>query len=90
MSLTLCRYWSFFENEIFIDDFANETLTNITNETTTCHAYDVLFIKTYLIGFNGILVFSLLMLFVMVYYSAQGSIIDIKARRFVAPLLYLK
>lgn len=92
VSVALCRYWTFFDADVVIDNIANESIPhNSTNETTiSCHAHDVLFIKTYLIGVNGIVALNLPLLLLMIYHSARGSITDTHARRFVAPLLYVK
>lgn len=97
MSIALGRYWTFFETGVVIDDnhefilqnaTGNETMGNVT--TVSCHAYDVMFIKTYLLGVNGIVALNLPLLLLMTYCSARGSITDTKARQLVAPLLYLK
>lgn len=101
-SIALGRYWTFFETGVVIDDnddfipqnaTGNETMDNETMSNSTmisCHAHDVMFIKTYLLGVNGIVAFNLPLLLLMTYCSARGSITDTKARRLVAPLLYLK
>lgn len=91
MSISLQRYWVFFANDVVINDIANESLDqNSTENETTCHANDVMIIKAYLIGVNGFLALNLPLLLLMIYHSARGSITDVKARSFVAPLLYLK
>jgi hypothetical protein len=88
MSMTLHRYWSFFElNALTSDQETNETIS--TNETA-CHFNDVIFIKTYLIGDATVVALNILILLLMIYHSSRGSITDIKARRFVSPLLYFK
>lgn len=89
MSIALSRYWTFLGSEAIIDDESfSHNSSHSHNES--CHARDVLFIKIYLIGVNGIVALNLPLLLLMIYYSAQGSITDTKARRYVAPLLYLK
>lgn len=87
MAIALQRYWMFFENDVVIVD---RTDHNSTENQTTCHDLDVIFIKTYLFGVNGILALNLPLLLLLIYNSGKGSITDVKARRFVAPLLYLK
>lgn len=91
-SIALSHYWTFLESDVVIDDASEIIYQNSSeNETTiTCHAHDVLFIRTYLIGINGIVALNLPLLLIMIYNSAQGSIIDTWARRFVTPLLYIK
>lgn len=93
MSIALCRYWTFLDSDVVIDNISNDSISHNStqNETTiSCHAHDVLFIRIYLVGVNAIVALNLPLLLLMIYYSAQGSITDTKARRFVAPLLYMK
>lgn len=95
MSIALCHYWMFFETGVVIDDAINVNVTipnnSSGNETEiSCHAHDVMFIRTYLIGVNGIVALNLPLLLLIIYFSAQGSITDTASRRLVAPLLYLK
>jgi hypothetical protein len=93
MSIALCRYWAFIDSNVVIDNIANESISQNSSEnnsTISCHARDVLFIKTYLIGVNGIVALNLPILLLMIYCSARGSITDTKARHYVSPLLYLK
>lgn len=93
MSIALCRYWTFFETGVVIDDAINKTIPNNSSENETdisCHAHDVMFIRTYLIGVNGIVALNLPLLLLITYFSARGSITDTASRRLVAPLLYLK
>lgn len=93
MAIALCRYWTFIETKVVIDNTDNETIPHnySSNDTaTSCHARDVLYIEAYLIGVNGIVALNLPLLLIMIYCSAQGSITDTKARHFVSPLLYLK
>lgn len=93
MSITLCRYWTFLDSDVVIDNISNDSISHNStqNETTiSCHAQDVLFIRIYLVGVNAIVALNLPLLLLMIYHSAQGSITDTKARRFVAPLLYMK
>jgi hypothetical protein len=102
-SVTLIRYWTFFNDHVTIYDndgdvngVANSILRNFSsnnnnnNESLYCHRHDVFFIKTYLIGVNAIVALNLPLLFVMISSSARGSICDIRARRHVTSLLYLK
>jgi hypothetical protein len=91
-SITLCRYWTFIDTNVVIDNIASESLPHNSseNDTISCHAHDLLFIKTYLIGVNGIVALNVPILLLMIYNSAQGSITDTKARHYVTPLLYLK
>lgn len=93
-SLALCRYWTFFEADVVIDDNhgINESISHNSSENATisCHMRDVIFIKTYLVGVNGIVALNLPILLLLIFHSARGSITDTKARRFVPPLMYLK
>lgn len=87
-SITLYRYWIFLQLYVTVDD---SIVNNFTNESLQyCNQLDVYFIKTYLIGVNAIVALNLPLLLVMISYSARGSICDIRARRCVTPLLYLK
>lgn len=93
MSIALCRYWMFFETGVVIDDAINVTIPHNSSENETeisCHANDVMFIRTYLIGVNGIVALNLPLLLLIIYFSGKGSITDTASRRLVAPLLYLK
>lgn len=93
MSVALFRYWTFIDTNVVIDNIANESVSHNSSENDTaisCHANDVLFIKTYLISVVGIVALNLPLLLLMIYCSAQGSITDTKARHFVSPLLYMK
>jgi hypothetical protein len=86
-SLTFQRYWTFLQ--------ATGSDGNITedskNETAAyCDQQDVVLIKTYLIGVVAMQALNILLLLVMIRLSAKGAICDIRARRHVAPLLYLK
>lgn len=88
-----CRTRKFFESNVVIDDNidVNESFSNDSSQNeTTCHSHDVLFVKTYLISVNAICALNFPILLLMIYHSARGSITDTKARRFVSPLLYLK
>lgn len=97
-SITLFRYWTFFNDHVtFYDNndaaaAADDILRNFSNnnESLYCHRHDVYFIKTYLIGVNAIVALNLPLLFVMISFSGRGSICDIRARRHVTSLLYLK
>lgn len=93
MSIALCRYWIFFESGVAVDDFNDESSSHNSSQNDSavhCHALDMLFIRTYLIGINCVLALNLPILLLMIYSSARGSITDTKARQLVAPLLYLK
>lgn len=86
-SIALRNYWIFFESQVVIDDETHEVATN--NETS-CHEQDVIFIKIYLIGVNAIVALNLPLLALLIYNSGRGSIADTNARRLINPLLYLK
>lgn len=93
MAIALCRYWTFLAADGVTDDVVSESISyNLSQNGTpiACNARDVLFVKAYLIGVNGIVALNLPLLLLMIYHSAQGSITNVKARRYVAPLLYLK
>lgn len=91
-AIALFHYWTFLDTDVVIDTYNDSIYGNSSgNENqTTCHAHDVLFIRIYLIGINAIAALNLPLLLIMTYYSAQGSITDTWARRYVTPLLYLK
>lgn len=93
-SITLQRYWTFFEANVIISNSTDDNFLHNTtqdNETTiSCLTSDVIFIKTYLIGLNAILLLNLPLLLIMIWCSARGSMTDIDSRRAVVPLVYFK
>jgi hypothetical protein len=75
--IALTRYWSFF------DPVNSQTADQ-------CAELDIVLVKTYLIGTNAISLLNLPLLIILIWLSSRGTICDIKPRRHVTPLIYLK
>ncbi|KAG5678518.1 hypothetical protein PVAND_008185 [Polypedilum vanderplanki] len=91
-SIIFQRYWTFLQLNVAVVDVENNFTQNVKNEPLIvyCSQQDVIFIKSYFIGLITILVLNIPLLIVMIKLSAKGAICDVKIRRHVTPLLYIK